>query len=115
MKYEYLPGMLLLLSSVFLASIAQILLKRSASRQYTEKIREYLNPLVIGGYGIMLGTTVLSILALRWIPLCMSAGLDACGQIFVPLLSWFLLREKINKKKWLGIFVIIIGILIFFF
>lgn len=115
MKYEYLPGVLLLLFSVFLASFAQILLKKSAGRQYTEKIREYLNPFVIGGYGIMLVTTVISVLALRWIPLSMSAGLDACGQIFVPLLSWFLLREKINKKKWLGIFVIIIGILIFFF
>ena len=38
---------LIFVAGVFISSVSQILLKKSAEREYPSKIREYLNPLVI--------------------------------------------------------------------
>ena len=46
----------LLLLGVFLSAISQVMLKKAALRQYPNKIREYLNPLVIIAYTIFVGT-----------------------------------------------------------
>ena len=51
--------MLLLVASVIVASLSQILLKKSASKTYTSVIREYLNAYVIIGYGMMVLSTLL--------------------------------------------------------
>ena len=40
------------LVSVFISSVSQILLKKSADKTYDSKIKEYLNPLVIAAYGM---------------------------------------------------------------
>ena len=40
--------------SVFISSVAQVMLKLAANRTYDKKIREYLNPLVIAAYSIFL-------------------------------------------------------------
>ena len=58
----------LLLLGVFLSAISQVMLKKAALRQYPNKIREYLNPLVIIAYTIFVGTTFLSIYAYKGIP-----------------------------------------------
>ena len=47
---HYLFCMLL---SVCVASISQILLKKSTFQKYDSVIREYVNPWVIGGYGML--------------------------------------------------------------
>lgn len=115
MDNKTLAGVLMLLGSVFIAAFSQILLKCSARRQYTGQIAEYLNPLVMIGYILLMGTTFINVLALRWVPLSLASALDASGQIFVPLLSFFILNEKISRKKILGMIVIVIGILFFSF
>ena len=46
-------SVIILICSVVIASIAQILLKKSAARTYSSPIREYLNFYVICGYGMM--------------------------------------------------------------
>lgn len=114
MKYEQLAGVGLMLGAALLAAISQILLKKSANRSYMTKMEEYLNPLVIGGYALLFCTTWISVLALRWLPLSMASALDVVGQIFVPALSFFALGERINRRKLLGMAVIVAGILIFF-
>ena len=53
--------MLLLVASVIVASLSQILLKKSASKAYTSVIREYLNAYVIIGYGMMVLSTLLTV------------------------------------------------------
>ena len=42
----------ILLFSVFISSVSQILLKKAADRTYESSLKEYLNPLVIGAYGM---------------------------------------------------------------
>ena len=55
----------MLFLSVLIASFSQILLKKSAKKQYDSFLKEYLNPYVIIGYAMMVGSTILTILAYR--------------------------------------------------
>lgn len=109
----YFTGAALTLASTFLAGISQLLLKIAAGREYTSWLREYLNIRVITAYAIFVLTTILSVAALRYIPLSLSTALAATGQIFVPALSWLVLKERITPKKALGMTAIVVGIIIF--
>ena len=106
---------LIALLSVFIASCAQMLFKRSARYQHKHWWRQYVNGWVIVGYGVLFMTMVLNI----W---CMHNGLqlkqlgviESMAYFFVPALSWFLFHESINKRKALAIGVIIVGVIVFF-
>lgn len=109
----YVIGVTLTLASTFLAGISQLLLKLAAGKEYASWLREYLNAQVITAYAIFVLTTVLSVVALRFIPLSLSTAVAATGQVFVPLLSWLVLKEHITSKKALGMAAIVVGIVIF--
>ncbi|MCI8640283.1 MAG: EamA family transporter [Clostridia bacterium] len=98
---------------VFVSSIAQILLKKSANIERENKLKEYLNFKTIFAYGIFFGATLCTLFAYKFIPLTMGTILETTGYIFVTILSYFLLKEKITKKKLIGLVIIIIGVLIF--
>ena len=53
-----------LLFSVFISSVSQILLKKAANRTYETPLKEYLNPLVVGAYGLFFCSVILTMLAL---------------------------------------------------
>ena len=82
------------LVGVFVSSVSQILLKLSARKKYPSRIREYINPLVIVGYLLFFGCTLISVFALRVVPLSMSPVLASSGYIFVSLLSFVFFKEK---------------------
>ena len=103
----------IMLIGVFISSVSQILLKISAGKNYTSKIREYLNPHVIIGYGMFFGCTLISMLALKVVPLSMQPVLEATGYIFVAVLSYFVLKEKLNKRQTVGMALILIGIAVY--
>ena len=54
----------ILILSVFIASVSQILLKISANKTYSSRIREYLNVYVIFGYGLLFLSTLLTMIVL---------------------------------------------------
>lgn len=114
MNYSYIIGAGLILLGTFVAAVSQIMLKKSAQKKYSNQIAEYINPLVIGGYTILLGTTFISVIALRFIPMSLAAALDSTGQIFVPVLSFLILKENINRQKLIGMVVIMIGLVVYF-
>ena len=101
----------LLLLGVFLSAISQVMLKKAALRQYSSKLREYLNPLVIVAYTIFVGTTFLSIYAYKGIPLSMGPVLEATSYIYVTIFGVTIFKEKLNKRKLVGIALIIAGII----
>ena len=115
MQNNYLLGVGLALLAHMIAAVSQLFLKISAGRTYKVWWRSYLNVLVIVAYGMFFGTTVINVFALRHIPMSLAAALGATGQIFVPAVSAIFLKEKINRKKLLGMITIIIGILVFSF
>lgn len=104
---------LIFIFGVFISAVSQILLKKSAQVEYGSKIKEYLNPRVIFAYIIFFGATLCSILAYTKIPLSFGPILESAGYIFVAVLSRLFLKEKITKKKLIGLSVIIIGIIIY--
>ena len=99
--------------ALLISAFSQILLKLSAQKKYLSVWQEYINPFVITAYAMYFFTTILCVFALRYIPVTLSAALDSAGQIFVPIMSYLFLREKINRRKCLGMLVIVIGIVIF--
>ena len=72
-----------------------------------------MNPLVIPAYVLFFGCTLITMYALRVVPLSMGPVLEASGYIFVAVLSRIFLKEKISGRKALGLTAIIAGILIY--
>ncbi|MDC7291377.1 EamA family transporter [Blautia schinkii] len=102
-----------LLISVFISSVSQILLKKAANKKYESPVREYLNPLVIGAYAMFFSSVILTMLALKAVPLSMSPILESTGYIFVSVLGYFFLKERFSRRKLAGIALILVGIAIF--
>ena len=106
---------LLVILSVFSAAGAQMLLKQGAKKRYPTLIRQYLNPWVMGGYGIMGASLLLNIF-------CLSHGvqvkeisiIESLSYLFVPLLSWLIFKERITWKKAGAIAIIMAGVVVFF-
>ena len=106
---------LLLLFGVFISSISQVLLKKSALKKYDSKLKEYLNPLVFISYSIFIISTFLSIFAYKGIPLSMGPVLEATSYFYVTFFGVTIFQEKLNKNKILALILIIAGILIYSF
>lgn len=104
---------LFLLCGVFISAISQVMLKKAALKKYDNVVKEYLNPLVIFAYVLFVGTTFLSILAYRGIPLSMGPILEATSYIYVTIFGVKIFGEKINKQKMLALILIIAGIIIY--
>lgn len=110
---ELLVYSLILFGGVIVSSISQILLKKSARKHYDSVIKEYLNPLVIIAYGMLFSCTLISVIAMKVVPLSMSPIIEATSYIITPLLSFWILGERATKKQFIGMVVIVVGILIF--
>ena len=65
---------LIYLIGVFIASCAQILLKKGAKRKYANLMREYFNSYVIAGYTLFFTSTFITIYALSVIDLSFGIG-----------------------------------------
>jgi len=104
---------LLFLLGVFIASLAQLILKITAVRIYPAPWRKYLNPGVFAGYSMLLGVTLLTAFAYKGVPLKAGPVLQSSGYIFIAVLSRFFLGEKLSQAQCKGIFLIILGIVIF--
>lgn len=105
---------LFLILSVVVASFSQILLKKSAQKTYSSILFEYLNPYVIAGYGLMVVSTILTVMAYKGIELKNGAVIEALGFPVVLILSRFFFGEKLTKKKLLGNSLILLGIIVFY-
>ena len=105
---------LLVILSVLSAAGAQMLLKQGTKKEYSSFLRQYLNPWVIGGYGIMGASLLLNIF-------CLSHGvqvkevsiIESLSYLFVPCLSWMFFKERITWRKARAIIVIMVGLMVF--
>ena len=106
--------LLIALSSVTIASFSQVLLKMGAGKTYPSKIREYLNFYVITGYGMLFVSMVLTIVAYSHLSYLSVPVVEAVGYVLVPVLSYFIFKEKLSKRKILGILFILAGIVVYY-
>ncbi len=104
---------LIYIFGVLISSIAQIMLKKAAQVSYANKIKEYLNSKTIFAYFIFFLATVVTVFAYKGIPLIYGALIGTSEYIFVTVFSGLFLKEKISKKKVLGLVLIIVGIIFF--
>ena len=100
--------------SVIVASFSQIFLKVGANKKYDSIKKEYLNRYVIGGYFLLFLSTLLTIWAYTRIAYTSGPIIESLAYIFVMILSFLILKEKISWNIILGNVIIIIGIIIFY-
>lgn len=100
--------------SVTIASFSQILLKKGAMKQYDSFIKEYLNIFVISGYMLMFGSVFLTMIVYRGMDFMNVPVIEAVGYVLVPVLSYLFFKEKLTKKKILGILFILAGIVVYY-
>jgi multidrug transporter EmrE-like cation transporter len=97
-----------------IASISQILLKKSSQKEYPNFIRQYLNILVIAGYGLLVVSMLIAIICYGHMPYMYVVIIEPVGYIMVMLLSRFFFKEKITGNKILGMMLILAGIGVFY-
>lgn len=105
---------IVLFAAVIISSASQMLLKKGATRKYESVIREYLNPWVISGYGLMILSTLCVIYAYRGVAYKNGAIIESLGYLLIMFLSRIFFGEKITKRKLIGNMIILAGILVFY-
>lgn len=106
--------LMILIGSVVMASFAQILLKKSASKTYSSPVREYLNAYVICGYGLMFLSMFVTIMAYSGLDFTNVPVMESLGYVVVMFLGYFFFKEKITRRKLLGMAVIMGGIFVYY-
>ncbi len=104
----------ILILSIFVASVSQVLLKKSSLKKYDSLIREYLNIYVITGYMLLLLSTVLTVVALKGMDYKNVPITESLGYIIIMILSYLFLSERITKKKIIGNIIILAGVVIYY-
>lgn len=104
---------LIFFSGVVIAAFSQVLLKISASKTYRSVIREYLNPYVICGYGMLFLSMLFSIIGYRGMEYMNGPIIESLGFVLVTILGYLFFKEKISKRKILGILLILSGIVVY--
>lgn len=103
-----------LLAGVLAASFSQVLLKKGAMGRYASFLREYLNPWVMGGYLLLVFSTLLNICGLRGLSFLNGPVMESFGYVFVLFLSRLFFGEKITKRKLAGVGCILAGMLVYY-
>lgn len=106
---------LLVILGIFACSCSQILLKNSATKAHKSFIASMLNWRVILAYSIFFGSLLINVAAMRrGLNLKELPALEASGYIFVPILSFFFLHEKIGWREGFAMLLIVGGIIVFY-
>lgn len=106
---------ILVVAGIFASACSQLLLKRSADREHKSWLRSMLNWRVITAYGIFFCSLFINITAMsRGVNLKDMPIQESLGYVFVPLLSYIVLKEKITKRTIVSIVLILIGIVWFY-
>lgn len=106
---------LFVIMGMFACSCSQILLKNSANKKHSSFIASMLNWRVILAYVIFFGSMFINVTAmshglnLKELPI-----LEASSYLFVPLLSYLFLKEKIRLRELGAMFLVFFGILVFY-
>jgi undecaprenyl phosphate-alpha-L-ara4N flippase subunit ArnF len=112
-------AMLAILASALTATAAEICLKVGATETASHSV--ILPWLGLSGleskwvwFGILLtiASFVAWIRAIRVIPLSLAFTLSNVAHVFMPLGCWLLLGEAISPRRWLGISLVIVGLLV---
>lgn len=106
---------LLVILGILSCSLSQLLLKKSAKAVHASKVYEVLNPMVIIAYTVLFCSLLVNIWAMsKGLQLKEMAMLESLGYVFVPILSFLMLKEKITRRTICATFMVILGIFVFY-
>ena len=98
-----------------IASLSQVLLKKSAGKTYSSVLKEYFNPYVIIGYGMMVGATLCGLIAYKnGVEYKNGVIMESVGFVMVMIFSRIFFKEALTFKKILGNVLILIGMVVFY-
>lgn len=105
-------GIIIYIITPLVASISQVLLKKSAQNPNRTGIRTYLNPTVILAYLLFFGCMLLNVVALRTVELSTAGMMECLSYVYIMILSALIFKEKITTRKIIGNVLIIAGIIL---
>lgn len=107
--------------AVVFTSIGQVLQKIGSGRVKKEHLRIgirsifiFFDPFIFSALIMLFFAMIFYLLALSKLSLSIAYPMLSSGYVIVVLLSKIFLNEKVSLKRWLGVFIIIIGIFIIF-
>lgn len=100
-------------AGTFFTAISQVLLKRSAQKEYKHPIYEYLNWRVILAYAIFFGVLLVNTYAYTRVDMKYGTVIDTFSYVFVMILSYLVLKEKFTRGRVIGNLIIITGIIVY--
>lgn len=113
MESNFGLNMAIMVFGVIIAALSQILLKKAAMKHYDSWIGQYLNAPVILAYFIFFVSSFCSVVALKVLPLSLMPVWNASSYFFVTLFAYLFMKEKPNRRKLLGLSVLLVGIVVF--
>jgi drug/metabolite transporter (DMT)-like permease len=112
----------LLLLSVLTNTLSQLSLKRGVSAvgtsgggsmgQGATLARLVANPFIAAWFLLMIPSMLLWLKAISMVELSFAYPFLSLNMVFISLGSVFFLREKISRKQWAGILLILLGIVL---
>lgn len=113
---QYTFGLLLVFAAVFMEALGQTCFKFSANANThgahpVGVIRSaFSNHWTITGIACFLTETVLWTIALKKLPLNVAFPAGSICFVFVAILSFLLLKERVGRQRWFGIALILAGV-----
>ena len=99
---------ILLVIMTLLGAIASLFLKKASSSKSILDLIKNKN-IYIGGF-LYLSSAILNIYLLKFLDYSVVLLMTSITYIWTMILSYFILKEKISKKKIIGVISIIIGV-----
>jgi drug/metabolite transporter (DMT)-like permease len=106
-----------LIFAISLGVIGQLLLKLGLNRLGERPspllvVKSILTPLIFGGFACYAVSSVFYLQALSRMPLSYAYPMIALSYVGVVVVSWRCLGEDINALRWLGLIIIIVGVVV---
>ena len=92
----------------FLGAVASLFLKKASSSKSILDLIKNKN-IYIGGF-LYLSSAILNIYLLKFLDYSVVLPMTSITYIWTMVLSYFILKEKISKKKIIGVISIILGV-----
>lgn len=113
MTREMIPYLFIGFFSVFVSSVSQTILKKASMTERKSFLEEYLNLPVILAYAMFFGSTLLTMLAYKKLPLSMSPAFESTSYLFVTFFGVTVFKEKLSRRKLFALLLIVLGVIIF--
>jgi drug/metabolite transporter (DMT)-like permease len=112
-KSRFFHPYLQLVISIILAAASQIFLKIGVDTQFVSPwytVSNFFSFWIWLGILAIIGSLFSWLYALKSVPLIVAYNLAAANHIMVALGSWSFLGEAISYRRWIGIFLVALGV-----